>query len=129
MPKQNAKRLVRKQILVTEEQIGKLERELSDLEEILKGEKAAVSGETQIKEQLEKARYEFESLAQQANAWEQLLTIYSEVADGLSDSDLARSYWMRLASIEEQLGKVDEAAKGYERVLALAPAGEQVAAV
>jgi len=44
-----------------EEQIGKLDRELSDLNEILKGEKAAVSGETLIKEQLEKARYDFEA--------------------------------------------------------------------
>jgi ATP-dependent Clp protease ATP-binding subunit ClpB len=44
-----------------EDSIGKLERELSDLEEILKGEKAAVSGETNIKEQLEKARYDFDA--------------------------------------------------------------------
>ncbi len=44
-----------------EEQIDKLGRELSDLEEILKGEKAAVSGETSIKEQLERARYEFDA--------------------------------------------------------------------
>lgn len=67
------------------------------------------------------ARHEFEGLAQQANAWEKLLSIYSEVAEGLSDADLARSYWMRLASIQEQLGKVDDAAKAYERVLTLDP--------
>ena len=44
-----------------EDQIGKLEREFSDLDEVLKGEKAAVSGETKLKEQLERARYEFEA--------------------------------------------------------------------
>ncbi|MCA9627067.1 MAG: tetratricopeptide repeat protein [Myxococcales bacterium] len=91
--------------------------QLGDLEKAFDAQARAVKADPAHGD----ARYEFEGLAQQANAWEQLLTIYSEVAEGLSDSDLARSYWMRLASIEEQLGKVDEAAKGYERVLALDP--------
>ena len=41
----------------------------------------------------------------------------SEIAEGLTDAALARDYWMRLAHIDERLGKVDEAAKGYEHVL------------
>ena len=40
-------------------------------------------------------------------------------AGGLSDPELAREYWMRLAAIEERLGKVTEAAASYEKSLAL----------
>ena len=43
--------------------------------------------------------------------------IFNEIAEGLADAALAREYWMRLAAIDERLGKVDEAAKGYEHVL------------
>jgi tetratricopeptide (TPR) repeat protein len=68
------------------------------------------------------SRIELEQLAEQAGAWDQLIKIYNTVAGGLSDPDLARQYWMRLASIEERLGKVDEAAESYEKVLALDPA-------
>ncbi|GLR00149.1 ATP-dependent chaperone ClpB [Dyella mobilis] len=41
--------------------IGKLEREFSDLNEIWKSEKAALQGATKIKEQIEQARQELES--------------------------------------------------------------------
>jgi ATP-dependent Clp protease ATP-binding subunit ClpB len=51
----------RQRLKELEEQIDKLSREYSELEEIWKSEKAAVSGETQIKEALEQARYEFEA--------------------------------------------------------------------
>ena len=44
-----------------ESEIGKLDRQFSDLEEIWKGEKAAVQGTTKIKEELEKARQEMEA--------------------------------------------------------------------
>ncbi len=43
-----------------ESQIGKLEREYADLEEVWKAEKAAVQGATQIKEALEHAKLELE---------------------------------------------------------------------
>ncbi|HEX5421330.1 MAG TPA: ATP-dependent chaperone ClpB [Gammaproteobacteria bacterium] len=43
-----------------ETQIGRLEAESADLEEIWKGEKAAMQGANQIKEQLEHAKVEFE---------------------------------------------------------------------
>ena len=42
-------------------EIGKLEREFSDLEEIWKSEKAAVSGTTKIKEQIEQAKLDLEA--------------------------------------------------------------------
>lgn len=44
-----------------EEQIGVLEREFSDLDEIWKSEKAAVQGTTHIKEELERTRAELET--------------------------------------------------------------------
>ncbi len=44
-------------------------------------------------------RGELEQLASQANAWDKLDTIFSEIAGGLDDARLAREYWMRLAGI------------------------------
>ena len=67
------------------------------------------------------ARAELEALAQRANAWDRLIEIYGGVADKLDDPSLARDYWLRLAAIEEHLGKVEQAAKSYEKVLAIDP--------
>ena len=44
-----------------ESNIGQVEREFSDLEEIWKGEKAALQGAHEVKEKLEQARMEFEA--------------------------------------------------------------------
>ena len=49
-----------------ESQLGELEKEFSDLEEIWKAEKAAMQGTTHIKEELERARLELET-AHRAN--------------------------------------------------------------
>src|SRR5262249_6942509 len=73
-------------------------------------------------------RSELEALAERANAWDRLDVIFSEIAEGLSDARLAREYWMRLAGIDERLGKVDEAAKGYIHVLSLDPADDEALA-
>ncbi|MBK8941678.1 MAG: tetratricopeptide repeat protein [Polyangiaceae bacterium] len=62
---------------------------------------------------------ELEQLAGQAGAWDRLETILSEIAESLGDPQLARSYWMRLAAIDERLGKVDEAAQRYLKVLGI----------
>jgi len=51
----------RKRLSALEEEIGRLEREYSDLEEIWKAEKAAVTGAAQVKEELERARMELET--------------------------------------------------------------------
>ncbi|HYO94429.1 MAG TPA: tetratricopeptide repeat protein, partial [Polyangiaceae bacterium] len=73
-------------------------------------------------------RTELEALAQRSNAWDALIAIYNDVATEVRDPELSREYWMRLASIEERLGKVDEAAASYERVLALDPADDEALA-
>ena len=67
-------------------------------------------------------RLELEHLAGQAGAWDKLRGIYNDVAGSLDEPGLARQYWMRLAVIEERLGKVPEAAASYEKVLKLDPA-------
>jgi tetratricopeptide (TPR) repeat protein len=67
------------------------------------------------------SRRELEVLAGHAGAWDRLIQIYASVAADLSDPALAREYWMRLAVIQEQLEKIPDAAKSYERVLALDP--------
>ena len=51
----------KKRLAALESDIGELEREFADLEEIWKSEKAAVQGTTHIKEALEQARLEFET--------------------------------------------------------------------
>lgn len=44
-----------------EDEIGKLEREYSDLDEVWKSEKAALQGSTHVKEELERARLDLET--------------------------------------------------------------------
>jgi ATP-dependent Clp protease ATP-binding subunit ClpB len=51
----------KKRLQSLQDEVDKLEREYSDLEEIWKAEKAALQGTTQIKEELERARLDFET--------------------------------------------------------------------
>ncbi|WP_197041054.1 tetratricopeptide repeat protein [Chondromyces apiculatus] len=73
-------------------------------------------------------RAELEDLAGRANAWDRLDGIFGDIAESLSDARLSREYWMRLASIHERLGKVDDAANGYLRVLSIDPADAEALA-
>jgi tetratricopeptide (TPR) repeat protein len=67
------------------------------------------------------ARVELEGYAERANAWDKLDAVLQEVAANLADARLARDYWLRLAHIAERLGKIDDAAGGYDKVLGLDP--------
>jgi ATP-dependent Clp protease ATP-binding subunit ClpB len=81
-----------------EGEIEKLEREFSDLEEIWKSEKAAVSGTTKIKEQIEQARRELEAAHRRQD-----LARASEIQYG------------RLPALEKQLAAAHEAeSKGFK---------------
>ncbi len=51
----------KKRLQSLQDEVDKLEREYSDLEEIWKAEKAALQGTTHIKEELERARLDFET--------------------------------------------------------------------
>ncbi len=68
-------------------------------------------------------RAEIERIADMSSTWKELTELYESIAENLTDAQLARSYWMRSAQIEDQqLGLVDDAAKGYVHVLSLDPA-------
>jgi len=102
--------LLRKIAATAANQLGSLDRALNAQARALKEDPS-----------LGDSLLELEHLAEQAGAWDKLILIYNEVAGSLSEPSLARQYWMRLASIEERLGKVEQAAASYEKVLALDP--------
>ncbi|MCM2311085.1 MAG: ATP-dependent chaperone ClpB [Steroidobacteraceae bacterium] len=51
----------KKRLQVLDEQLGALEREYADLEEVWKAEKASAQGAAQVKEELERTRLDFEA--------------------------------------------------------------------
>jgi ATP-dependent Clp protease ATP-binding subunit ClpB len=51
-----------KRLGLIEEEIGKLEREYADLEEIWKAEKATAQGSAQVKEEIDKIKFQIEEL-------------------------------------------------------------------
>lgn len=61
----------KKQFELIEEEINKLEKEYADLEEIWKAEKAHVQGSAQIKEAVEKVRYEMEEATRKGD-WQKV---------------------------------------------------------
>jgi len=77
---------------------------------------------------LAETRQLIEQTAAQSDAWTKVVALYGEVAEGITDATLAREYWMRLASIEERLGEIDDAAKGYAHVLSLDPSDAEALA-
>ncbi|HEX3854143.1 MAG TPA: tetratricopeptide repeat protein, partial [Polyangiaceae bacterium] len=106
--------LLRKIAATAANQLGSLDRALDAQARALKEDPS--QGETLL---------ELEHLAGQAGAWDKLRGIYNQVAGSLDEPALARQYWMRLAAIEERLGKVDRAAASYEKVLKLDPADSE----
>jgi ATP-dependent Clp protease ATP-binding subunit ClpB len=95
-----------------EDEIAKLEREFSDLEEIWKSEKAAVSGTTKIKEQIEQARQELESAHRRQD-----LARASEIQYG------------RLPTLEKQLAAAHEAESAGFKLLQQKVTAEEIAEV
>ncbi|MCD6060497.1 MAG: clpB protein, partial [Moraxellaceae bacterium] len=82
-----------------EDDIHKLEREYADLEEVWKAEKASLKGEQQFKEELEKARIEFDA-ARRANDLERM----------------ARLQYETIPELEKQL-QAAQSAEGKEHTL------------
>ncbi len=67
-------------------------------------------------------RAEIEQISEISTTWKALTELYDQIAESMTDAQLARGYWMRSAQIDDQqLGLVDEAAKGYTHVLSLDP--------
>ncbi len=87
-------------------------------------ERAFKALSTALKEQPhhEETRAEIQRIADMSSGWKALTELYESIAQNLTDAQLARSYWMLSAQIEDQqLGLVDDAAKGYQHVLSLDP--------
>ncbi|HSH48343.1 MAG TPA: Clp protease N-terminal domain-containing protein, partial [Halomonas sp.] len=82
----------KKHLEILEEEIGELEREYADLEEIWKAEKASIQGAAQFKDELDKARIELEQARRQ--------------------SDLARMSELQYGVIPELEKKIAEAGEG-----------------
>ncbi len=97
-----------------DEEIQRLEKEYADLDEIWKAEKSAVQGETQIKEELERARQELETARRASN-----LGRMSELQYG------------RIPELEKQLEQVQAQEDGQEesRLLRNKVTEEEVAEV
>ncbi len=95
-----------------EEEIEKLEREFSELEEIWKAEKASLQGATHIKEELEQARLEFEAARRAGD-----LTRMSELQYG------------RIPELERQLEMAQAAEQAETQLLRNKVTDEEIAEV
>jgi tetratricopeptide (TPR) repeat protein len=79
---------------------------------------------------LAETRDEIEQIAEGSGTQRELVAQYAELAESLTDAVLARDYWFRIASINDRLGDVEQAAQAYYKVLAIDPAdGEALAAL
>ncbi|TFV91924.1 ATP-dependent chaperone ClpB [Oxalobacteraceae bacterium OM1] len=103
-----------KRLGLIEEEIHKLEREYADLEEIWKGEKAAVQGAQHIKEEIEKVKLQMDE-AKRKGDWQKM----SELQYG------------RLPQLESQLKQVDatEEKLAKTRLLRTQVGAEEIAEV
>ena len=70
---------------------------------------------------LAETRDEIERIADASGAQRELVALYGELAESLTDAVLARDYWLRIAGVDDRLGDVDEAAQAYYKVLAIDP--------
>ena len=66
---------------------------------------------------LAETRDEIERIAGNSGADRDLVALYGELAEALSDAMLARDYWLRMAALDDRLGEIDEAAQAYYKVL------------
>ena len=102
----------KKRLATLQDEIDALEREFSDLEEIWKSEKAAVQGASHIKEELERARMEFETAHRAgdlARASELQYGRIPELVKQLAAADAAETQEMKLLRnkvTEEEIAEV-----------------------
>jgi len=89
----------KQRLKVLQEEIDELEREFADLEEIWKAEKATLEGAAQVKEDLERARFELET-AQRAG-------------------DLTRASELQYGRIPELERQLEEASRAEEQEMTL----------
>ncbi len=102
----------RKRLADLKDQIGRLEREFADLEEIWKAEKAALQGSQHVKEELDRMRMELETARRAGD-----LTRMSELQYG------------RIPALEKQLAEASEAEQRDMTLLRNKVTDEEIAEV
>ncbi|HET8551601.1 MAG TPA: ATP-dependent chaperone ClpB [Gammaproteobacteria bacterium] len=102
----------RKRLDTLEGEIGQLEREYSDLEEIWKSEKASLQGASQVKEELERARLELDTARRAGD-----LSRMSELQYG------------RIPELEKRLAQASQAETQETRLLRNKVTDEEIAEV
>jgi len=102
----------RKRLGLIEQEIGKLEKEYSDLEEIWKAEKAQVAGSQHVKEELEKLKQQMED-ARRKGDWQKM----SEIQYG------------RIPQLEAQLKQAEKPEPKKTRLVRTQVGAEEIAEV
>ncbi len=109
--------LKRKAARISAERVGDFEHAFEVLASALRDDPA-----------LRETRDEIERIAESSGAQRQLVALYGELAEALTDAVLARDYWLRIAGIDDRLTDVDQAAQAYYKVLAIDPADPEALA-
>jgi len=96
-----------------EQEIERLEKDYADLDEIWKSEKAAVQGESQIKEELERARQELETARRAGNLgrmselqYGRIPELEKRLAQAQEAEDAQESHLLRNKVTEEEVAEV-----------------------
>jgi ATP-dependent Clp protease ATP-binding subunit ClpB len=111
-----------KRLGLIEEEIGKLEREYVDLDEILKAEKATVQGSTQLKEEIEKVRQQMEEAKRSGDFQKMSELMYGKLPEleKALDSQNARDEASDLASAKPRLLRTQVGAEEIAEVVSRA---------
>src|SRR5687768_3765435 len=102
----------RKRLVLLEEEIARLEKEYSDLEEVWKAEKAQVQGSQHVKEELEKLKQQMED-ARRKGDWQRM----SEIQYG------------RIPQLEQQLKQTEKSDVKKARLVRTQVGAEEIAEV
>ncbi|MDQ3731238.1 MAG: ATP-dependent chaperone ClpB, partial [Pseudomonadota bacterium] len=102
----------KKRLATLEEDVAKLEREYSDLEEVWKSEKAALQGAAHIKEELERARVELETARRAGDL-----------------ARMAELQYGRIPELEKQLAQASQAEQQETKLLRNNVSEEEIAEV
>ncbi len=104
----------KKRLALLEEEIGKLEREYADLDEVLKAEKSRAKGSQEIKEELEKLRREEEAARRQGDLQKASELLYGRIPQ--LEAQLAEQLHQAEASGETAQPKLFRTQVGAEEI-------------
>ncbi len=102
----------RERLSKLESEIGELEREYADLEEVWRAEKAAVHGTQHVKEELERARLEYETAARAGDLARMSELQYGRIPElekqieAATGTDVSNMKLLRVSVTEEEIAEV-----------------------